>query len=210
MMNLFSINKNNDKNGEEKESKKTLVLASASPRRRELFALISEGFQCVSSDVEESFPPQTEVHSIPQYLAGKKAGFISGRLDRSHVVIGCDTGVFIDGKMLGKPKDKDDAFNMLKTLQGREHRVITGCCITDGVSSREFSVCSYVWFYPLSDRDIWDYISTGEPFDKAGAYGIQGKGSLLVEKISGDYFNIVGLPVSRLARELKEFLEGQG
>lgn len=193
----------------EKNNGARLVLASASPRRRELFNLIAEDFQCISPDIDESFPGGIELCLIPQYLARKKAEFISGELDTSHVVIGCDTGVFTEGKMLGKPKDKDDAFCMLSALQGKEHKVITGCCITDGSRLREFSVCSSVWFYPLSERDIWDYIDTGEPFDKAGAYGIQGKGSLLVEKIEGDYFNIVGLPVSRLARELKEFFRKQ-
>ena len=95
---------------------------------------------------------------------------------------------------------------MLKKLQGKDHLVVTGCCITDGTHKREFSVTSRVFFYPLSDEDIRDYIATGEPMDKAGAYGIQGKGSLLIEKIQGDYFNIVGLPLSALARELKAFL----
>lgn len=183
-----------------------IILASASPRRRELLKLICEDFKSVSPDVDETVPAQVEILERPQFLAVKKAMHVSGCLSEKAVVIGCDTGVFIDNEMLGKPKDEEDAFSMLKKLQGKEHLVVTGCCITDGTHKREFSVTSRVFFYPLSDEDIKDYIATGEPMDKAGAYGIQGKGSLLIEKIQGDYFNIVGLPLSALARELKAFL----
>ena len=183
-----------------------IILASASPRRRELLKLICEDFKSVSSDVDETVPAQVEILKRPQFLAVKKAMHVWGCLSEKAVVIGCDTGVFIDDEMLGKPKDEEEAFSMLKKLQGKDHLVVTGCCITDGTHKREFSVTSRVFFYPLSDEDIKDYIATGEPMDKAGAYGIQGKGSLLIEKIQGDYFNIVGLPLSALARELKAFL----
>lgn len=183
-----------------------IILASASPRRRELLKLICEDFKSVSPDVDETVPAQVEILERPQFLAVKKAMHIWGCLSEKAVVIGCDTGVFIDDEMLGKPKDEEEAFSMLKKLQGKDHLVVTGCCITDGTHKREFSVTSRVFFYPLSDEDIKDYIATGEPMDKAGAYGIQGKGSLLIEKIQGDYFNIVGLPLSALTRELKAFL----
>lgn len=183
-----------------------IILASASPRRRELLKLICEDFKSVSPDVDETVPAQVEILKRPQFLAVKKAMHVCGELSEKAVVIGCDTGVFIDDEMLGKPKDEEEAFSMLKKLQGKDHLVVTGCCITDGTHKREFSVTSRVFFYPLSDEDIKDYIATGEPMDKAGAYGIQGKGSLLIEKIQGDYFNIVGLPLSALARELKAFL----
>lgn len=184
----------------------SIILASASPRRRELLKLICEDFKSVSPDVDETVPAQVEILKRPQFLAVKKAMHVWGCLSEKAVVIGCDTGVFIDDEMLGKPKDEEEAFSMLKKLQGKDHLVVTGCCITDGTHKREFSVTSRVFFYPLSDEDIRDYIATGEPMDKAGAYGIQGKGSLLIEKIQGDYFNIVGLPLSALARELKAFL----
>lgn len=183
-----------------------IILASASPRRRELLKLICEDFKSVSPDVDETVPAQVEILKRPQFLAVKKAMHVCGELSEKAVVIGCDTGVFIDDEMLGKPKDEEEAFSMLKKLQGKDHLVVTGCCITDGTHKREFSVTSRVFFYPLSDEDIKDYIATGEPMDKAGAYGIQGKGSLLIEKIQGDYFNIVGLPLSALTRELKAFL----
>ena len=183
-----------------------IILASASPRRRELLKLICEDFKSVSPDVDETVPAQVEILERPQFLAVKKAMHVCRELSEKAVVIGCDTGVFIDDEMLGKPKDEEEAFSMLKRLQGKDHLVVTGCCITDGTHKREFSVTSRVFFYPLSDEDIRDYIATGEPMDKAGAYGIQGKGSLLIEKIQGDYFNIVGLPLSALTRELKAFL----
>lgn len=183
-----------------------IILASASPRRRELLKLICEDFKSVSPDVDETVPAQVEILERPQFLAVKKAMHVCGELSEKAVVIGCDTGVFIDDEMLGKPKDEEEAFSMLKRLQGKDHLVVTGCCITDGTHKREFSVTSRVFFYPLSDEDIKDYIATGEPMDKAGAYGIQGKGSLLIEKIQGDYFNIVGLPLSAITRELKAFL----
>lgn len=183
-----------------------LILASASPRRRELLKLICEDFKSVSPDVEETVPCEVEILERPQYLAVKKALHVCQGISEKAVVIGCDTGVFIDDEMLGKPKDEKDAFSMLKKLSGRDHLVVTGCCITDGEHKREFSVTSRVFFYPLTDDDIKDYIATGEPMDKAGAYGIQGKGSLLIKKIQGDYFNIVGLPLSALTRELSRFL----
>lgn len=198
-MSLFNILKNETE----------LVLSSASPRRKELFKIISEKFKIIKPNVEESVPDNIKLYERPAYLAKKKALYTVRNLSEKAVVVGCDTGVFIDGEMLGKPKDKEDAFLMLKKLSGREHSVITGCCITDGNRTETFSVKSQVFFRNLSDEDIKAYIATGEPTDKAGAYGIQGKGCLLVEKIQGDYFNIVGLPVSALAGELSLFLSKQ-
>ncbi len=119
------------------------------------------------------------------------------------MVIGCDTGVFIDNLMLGKPADKSQAKEMLSLLSGRTHKVITGCCIMRGGKTVSFSKVTEVEFYRLSDEEIREYISTGEPMDKAGAYGIQGKGSLLVKKISGDYFNVVGMPIAEIRQRLK-------
>ena len=117
-------------------------------------------------------------------------------------VIGCDTGVFIDGKMLGKPQDTDDALSMLQALSGRTHKVITGCAVMRGGKIVRFSQTTEVDFYPLDPETMRRYIATGEPMDKAGAYGIQGKGALLVREIRGDYFNVVGLPVAALNRVL--------
>lgn len=196
-MSLFNI---------ETDSGTELVLASASPRRRELLKLICKDFKSVSPEVEETVPSHVEILERPQFLAVKKATHVCGELSQKAVVIGCDTGVFTEGRMLGKPGDEAEAFEMLKSLSGREHLVATGCCITDGRNKREFTVISRVLFYSLSDGEIRNYIATGEPMDKAGAYGIQGRGSLLIKEIQGDYFNIVGLPISALARELDSFI----
>lgn len=181
------------------------ILASASPRRRELIKLIDENTIFVSADVDETVPENIEIESAPEFLACKKALFVAKEYNED-LVIGCDTAVFIDGNMLNKPKDEEDAFNMLSLLSGRTHKVITGCCLVKDGKSISFSVTSEVKFFDLSEKEIINYIQSGEPMDKAGAYGIQEKGSLLVEKIDGDYFNIVGLPVSMLNRYIKHFI----
>ena len=120
----------------------------------------------------------------------------------SDIIIGADTVVALDGKILGKPKNDENAREMLKFLSGKAHSVFTGVTLIKGDITRSFAVETKVKFFDLTDEEIDEYIKTGEPADKAGAYGIQGYGSLLVEKIDGDYFNVVGLPVSKLAREL--------
>lgn len=181
------------------------ILASASPRRRELIKLINPQTICEAADIDETLPNNIPAEEAPEFLACQKAIFISKDHSDS-LVIGCDTVVIINDTILGKPKDEKEAFYMLTLLSGRTHKVITGCCLAMGKKTLSFSVESEVKFYNLSEQDINNYIATGECSDKAGAYGIQGKGSLLVEKINGDYFNIVGLPVAELNRKIKEFL----
>lgn len=181
-----------------------IILASASPRRKELLSFITNDFKIVPADIDETLESGIPLEKEPEYLAHKKALHILQNGYENDIVIGCDTGVFVDGKMLGKPKDREDAENMLKMLSGRQHKVITGCCIVSKKKTTAFSNVTLVEFFELSDNEIKEYIATGEPFDKAGAYGIQGKGSLLVKKIDGDYFNVVGLPVSELNRILKK------
>lgn len=181
-----------------------IVLASASPRRKELLSFITTDFKIVPADIDETVENNVPLEKRPEYLAVKKALHISKNGYENDIVIGCDTGVFVDGKMLGKPKNREDAENMLKLLSGRQHKVITGCCTVKNGVAKSFSNVTLVEFFELSDPEIEEYIATGEPFDKAGAYGIQGKGSLLVKKIDGDYFNVVGLPVSELNRILKK------
>ena len=122
------------------------------------------------------------------------------------VVIGSDTGVFIDGTMLGKPENKEQAREMLKLLSGKTHKVITGCSVFYKGQNISFSEVTEVEFYHLTDSEIEEYIATGEPMDKAGAYGIQGKGALLIKRIKGDYYNVVGLPVGALKQKLKLFV----
>lgn len=177
-----------------------IILASASPRRQELLRLIFNDFIIKPSDVDESVNADIELKKYPEYLAVKKAEHVYKSCNEEDLVIGCDTGVFIDGEMLGKPKDQSDAKSMLKRLSGRKHEVITGCAVYNQGSCRSFSISTEVEFYPLSDKEIEEYILTGEPMDKAGAYGIQGKGALFIRGIVGDYYNVVGLPVSALSR----------
>ncbi len=182
---------------------KRIVLASASPRRRELIKLISDDVICVTSGEDESLPEGLEATQVPEFLAKQKAQSVAA-IYPDDIVIGSDTVVLLDGEILSKPLDEQDACDKLHTLSGKTHQVITGCCIVaDGVATT-FSETTQVEFFELSDREILDYIATGEPMDKAGAYGIQGRGSLFVKGITGDYFNVVGLPVAGLARRLKK------
>jgi len=180
---------------------KRIVLASASPRRRELIKSITEDALCVPSGEDETLPDGISVSEIPEYLAKLKAQSVAKDYPDSRV-IGCDTVVILDDKILTKPESREDAVRKLKALSGKEHRVITGCCIVEGDNVKTFSEETRVQFYELSDEEIYSYIETGEPMDKAGGYGIQGKGALFVKEIKGDYFNVVGLPVARLYREL--------
>lgn len=183
---------------------KPLILASKSPRREELLQKITDDFEIIVSDVDEVLPSDITCEEAPVYLAALKANAVA-REHPGSVVIGSDTVVILDGVILGKPKDEDDAFSMLRRLSGKTHTVITGCCITDGKNERRFSDSTQVTFYELTDEEIQKYIATGDPMDKAGSYGIQEKGTLFVKGIVGDFFNVMGLPIAKLFRELREF-----
>lgn len=182
-----------------------LVLASASPRRQELIALISQNVLCAPSGVEEIVPDNINAPDIPLCLAKQKAEAVALKYP-DDVVIGCDTAVFLDDEMLGKPKDKDDARRMISALSGKVHQVITGCAIFYKGKTVGFSNVTEVEFFDLSGEEIENYINTSEPYDKAGGYGIQGYASLFVKGIKGDYFNVVGLPVAELNREIKRLV----
>lgn len=177
-----------------------LVLASKSPRRKELLSIITNDFIIKAADVDEGLPEGISPQRAVEYLSRIKAQPFANNTD---TIIGADTVVAIDSKILGKPKDSEDAYNMLRLLSGKYHSVFTGVTVIKPDGTVTFSVETRVKFYDLTDEEIYAYIKTREPFDKAGAYGIQGKGSLLVEKIDGDYFNVVGLPVSRLNKLLQ-------
>lgn len=179
-----------------------IILASKSPRRKELLSFITTDFSVKSADVDETLPQGITPDKAVEYLSKIKAEPFKNEND---IVIGADTVVALDGKILGKPRDDADAFATLKMLSGREHSVFTGVSVIKGDKIETFSVQTKVKMFELTDEEIEEYIATDEPFDKAGSYGIQGKGSLLVEKIDGDYFNVVGLPISRLNRVLKLF-----
>ena len=182
------------------------ILASASPRRQELLKYIVPDFDIIPADIDETLPEGTQADKAAEYLSVKKAEHIAARHPDS-LVIGSDTVVIIDGEILGKPSDEKDAERMLKKLSGQVHTVVTGVCLSMNGRSESFSKETKVRFYPLSDKEISDYIATGEPMDKAGAYGIQGFGSVLIEGIEGDFFNVMGLPVASLKRKMEEFLK---
>ncbi len=197
-----------------------LILASASPRRRELLHLITPSYDLTSSSAEEQIhiSKETPVRKVPLLLAAAKARDVAEK-NPGKVVIGADT-VVIDpeGEILGKPLDEADAAHMLRLLSGKTHQVVTGVCLyyqppkpslpeKSSPLSESFAEITDVTFYPLSEEEIKDYVATGEPMDKAGAYGIQGAGSVLVEGIRGDFFNVVGLPVARLKRVLSRFIQ---
>ena len=165
--------------------------------------LITEQFRVIPADVEEVLPDEIGALGAAEYLAGLKAQSVAAD-NPDALVIGCDTAVIVDDEVLGKPRDSQDAFYMLRKLSGREHSVVTGCALCYGGKTVSFSEETRVIFYELTDKEIYDYISTNEPNDKAGAYGIQGRGALLVKSIVGDYFNVVGMPVSRLSREIQK------
>ncbi len=189
---------------------KNIYLASSSPRRKELLTQAGIEFTVISPQCDETTDIKLPDELVEELSRRKtQAGLEMLRkmpeVSADSIVIGADTVVSYDGIILGKPKDKNNAFNMLKMLSGNTHEVYTGVTVSylDGRSSKTFSERTEVTFYDLSDREIEDYINTAEPMDKAGSYGIQGYGAVLVEKINGDYFNIVGLPIARLVRLLR-------
>lgn len=181
-------------------------MASASPRRKELLGQLGLDFEICVSDVEE-IVTQKEPAKVVEELSAQKAEAVFRKTQGDVLVIGADTVVALEGEILGKPADEQDACRMLDSLQGREHRVYTGVTLYFREGAREwsktFSEGTSVYFYPMSREEIAWYVSTKEPMDKAGSYGIQGLGGRFVEKICGDYNNVVGLPTARLYRELQ-------
>lgn len=182
---------------------KKYILASASPRRKELLSRIVPDFEILPSCIDETIPDSMENEDAAEFLAVRKAMSID-RTDT--IIIACDTVVINDGVILGKPQDENDAKKMLISLSGKTHTVITGVCLRYDKHTLSFSERTAVEFFELKAKEIDDYIRTGEPMDKAGAYGIQGLGSLFVKGIYGDFYNVVGLPVAILKRKLDSFL----
>ena len=191
----------------QKEQNVRLVLASASPRRRELLSQIGLEFTVMPSTKEEN-AKATEAGALVQELSRQKAADIWEQLSGADnqpelLVIGADTVVCCEGKILGKPHSREAAAEMLTALQGRSHEVYTGVTLYSQSEAITFFECTQVEFYPMTEAEISDYIDSKEPMDKAGAYGIQGLGARFVKGIRGDYNNVVGLPVGRLYQELK-------
>ena len=177
-----------------------LILASQSPRRRELLGLFKLPFVVRVADIDEAMDPGKPVYDEVARVSLAKAFAVErGKTD---TVIAADTVVVCDGAVLGKPRDEQDAFHMLSMLSGRAHQVMTGLSVVRGDRVISVTEVTDVYFRALTEKEIRDYIRTGEPMDKAGSYGIQGGAALFVEKINGDYFNVVGLPVCRLGQIL--------
>ena len=181
-----------------------IVLASASPRRQELIKMITEDVIVNPCDCDETIKPGLVGKEIAEYLSKIKGEAVKEQF-KNDIIVSADTIVCLNNKVLGKPKSREDAFSMLRTLSGNTHSVFTGVTIIKGEKQKTFSQETKVTFYDLSDEEIYEYVDSGDVYDKAGSYGIQGKGGLLVKGINGDYFNVVGLPVARLQRELEDF-----
>ena len=182
-----------------------IILASASPRRQELIKMITEDVVVNPCDCDETIKDGLVGREIAEYLSKIKGEAVKEQFS-DDIIVSADTIVCLENKVLGKPKSREEAFLMLSTLSGNTHSVFTGVTIIKGEKIKTFSQETKVSFYKLSDKEIYEYIDSGEVYDKAGSYGIQGKGGLLVEGIDGDYFNVVGLPVARLKRELEAFI----
>ena len=191
-----------------KSIKMKIILASGSPRRRELLEQAGIPFKTDISEADENIDGQLPPEKYVAELSKRKAEAVAVR-HREDIVIGADTIVVLDGKVLGKPKDEEEAYEMLTMLAGRTHSVFTGVTIhypSDHTKAREDSFCvkTDVTMYPADEKLLRFYSRCGEPLDKAGAYGIQGKGALLVERIDGDYYNVMGLPIAELYRRLRD------
>lgn len=183
-----------------------IVLASGSPRRRELLERIGvTGFDVRVPEAEETCPAGLTPQETVEYISREKADAAARLCAPDEIVITADTMVFLDGARLGKPADQAEALRMLTALQGRHHTVCTGVTVRQGDRSLTESESTRVTFRAAAEAELLSYIATGEPMDKAGAYGVQGKGALLVEKLDGDFFNVMGLPVLRLSRMLAQF-----
>lgn len=181
-----------------------IVLASASPRRRELLASLGLSFDIQPAEGPENTPESGDAGNAARAIALGKARAVAA-LRPEDLVIGADTVVELDGHILGKPSDEAEASAMLKSLSARTHRVYTGVAVIAGGREEARSVVTHVRFRALSEREIAAYVATGEPMDKAGAYAVQGRAALFVEGIEGDYFNVVGLPLCALGRMLEQF-----
>jgi septum formation protein len=187
---------------------KRLILASSSPRRRLLLKGVDLEFTVeVNNDIPEEFESSMDVNLVPEYLARLKSSGFGRRLKDTEILVTADTLVLCGGKILGKPTDRSDAFQMLKMLSGNKHTVLTGVCIRDNCRERSFTSETTVYFRELKDNEIYYYIDNYAPYDKAGSYGAQDWiGYVAISRIEGSYFNVMGLPIQRLCTELESFL----
>ena len=184
---------------------KNIILASKSPRRKELLNLLDFNFKVEITEVNEVYPENIEIIKVAEYLANLKANAFNN-IPTNTIVITADTVVILDEQILGKPKNKTEAVKMLQSLSNRNHKVMTGVCIKSRDKTISFSNTTKVFFKELTSSEINSYIENYKPFDKAGSYGIQEWiGAIGITKIEGSYFNVVGLPINQLYKNLKEF-----
>ncbi len=186
-------------------NKKRLILASASPRRKELLKDIEIPFDVIPSCVDEILNENIKIEKAIEQLAYEKACDVF-RHHKDAVVLGCDTMVCVNGKALGKPSNLKEAKMMLQMLSGQTHQVMSGVAIISSKGCDVFHEITNVTFYDIEETELLRYLDSEEPYDKAGAYGIQGKGKLFVKEIQGDYFNVVGLPITRVYRMLLQHI----
>lgn len=190
-----------------------ILLASNSPRRRELLGMLVPDFSlAVAKDVDESYPATLKPEKVPEYLSRLKAEAYADDLEAGQLLITADTVVILDGTILGKPKDRDDAMAMLRSLSGREHTVVTGVTLTshEGKKSDTFAVSTKVRFAAIAEEEISEYVGRYTPYDKAGSYGIQEWiGAAAIEGIDGSFYNVMGLPLHALYIHLKDFFASE-
>ncbi len=184
---------------------KHIILASGSPRRKEIFELAELSFDVMPSHVQEVITKERPEEAVME-LSGQKARDIWKKIQGDEIIVGADTVVAFEGKILGKPKDEEDAARMLSMLSGNVHQVYTGVTVIFQGKETSFYEETKVRFYEIDDQEIEEYIRTGEPMDKAGAYGIQGKAAVFIRSIEGDYYNVVGFPIARFLHEMKKIL----
>ena len=186
---------------------KKVILASASPRRQELIKLIFDSVEILPADCDETLPEGIGAREAVEYLSKIKNEASAKLTEKENLVISADTVVSVDNEILGKPVNKEDARRMISLLSGKVHQVYTGVTISLNGKAKTFSEKTDVEFFDLTEEEIEEYISSKEPYDKAGAYGIQGKAGLLIKGINGDYYNVVGFPIARLKREIEDFIK---
>ncbi len=186
---------------------KKVILASASPRRQELIKLIFDSVEILPADCDETLPEGIGAREAVEYLSKIKNEASLNLTEKENLIISADTVVAVDDEILGKPVDKEDARRMITLLSGKVHQVYTGVTLSLNGKTITFSEKTDVEFYNLTEDEVEEYINSSEPYDKAGAYGIQGKAGLLVKGINGDYYNVVGFPIARLKREIIEFIK---
>jgi septum formation protein len=186
-----------------------IVLASASPRRRQLLEWAETDFEVIVKETDESFPPGLAVGEAPVHIARNKALAVKEGLGAERVILAADTVVVLDNEIIGKPRDRADAVGILSRLSGKRHEVITGVVILKGERETAFADTTEVWFHELTEEQITGYVDKYKPFDKAGAYAIQEWiGVVGIRSIRGDFYNVMGLPVSRVVRELEKMQRG--